>query len=823
MPPLTAAQRILTTEFINKKRLNAPFIWLRPESATPGDELECDPNQWGDTDRNAGVRLCDGYIALKITSPDDVWFKHFAPLVDARAAYGLSKRPVSSVILKIEDERTIDRWANLWPAPHKDKAGHWVKTELIYTPPAAKPDWRHSAPLPGSRFVDDLVVWRPKGKPATDDAELGLEDLEARSIEPTTMETVVRSIAFATLGYWVADYLDGLTDWPESLTGILGGWIARLVREGKDINARGKSLEGVCWSPIDSLDNASDLIRFLEGMGAGKALGAAFHRAEIAYEHDSRRVPGWKAIQGLFKLDGMIGIRRAFRAGLDIDVIEQMSERYVYDRSTQDYLDRERLHQGLSFEFSNDHLLERHQTEVVYVGKKPHNPFKIYSASGLRTDVDHREFRPGYEPGAILRQSRVHGLLAGDEEQRSDEYKLFNTFPGFAIKPIATIDQAVMREVAAMVDWIFGLLTGGAKPNQVKWLKQFVAWIAQHPEIKPQVCPVIVGGQGIGKSIFGGKFMVALFDRMAGMADASSLVDNKFMVEPFIGKLVTFIDEVKLESVGAINTIKRLIRSEYISSARKFGHQHDFYIPSRLIIASNSVEIGLSPTDAADRTLFFIMGHTAESMGVTDQEFQLWANSLKPEYAKFSAYLDKVVFRQHLMRYFMDIEVTQIELESLEHSSRDDERVVRSTMSPARNVARKIAADARVMSGLDIIAPFNIFALRDAIKRHEGQRTRIEAADVLEEYKRAQVIEPMMGDSWRFKYKYLTLLEKLGAAHGLPLQPAWMAVRPNDEGVNDVVPGFKGFPDWRGNRQQRQRQESSRPYDPDYMPPDVEY
>ena len=53
--------------------------------------------------------------------------------------------------------------------------------------------------------------------------------------------------------------------------------------------------------------------------------------------------------------------------------------------------------------------------------------------------------------------------------------------------------------------------------------------------------------------------------------------------------------------------------------------------------------------------------------------------------------------RQHLMRYFMDIEVTRAELEDLTHSSRDDEGVVRATMSKAREVAREIAAAARIL------------------------------------------------------------------------------------------------------------------------------
>jgi hypothetical protein len=828
---LTQTQRFLTTEFTNKKRLNVATIWLKPESASASAEdaikapgsLVCNLNEWGDTDRNAGACLIDGYVELKITSPDDVWFRHFAPLVDARAAFGLNRKPVSSVILKIEDPTTIDRWENLWPKGHTDKGGRFVSTKFVYSlEPTirSKAIWRYSSPLPGSRFAEDLVVWRPKGKPATDDSELGLEDLEARPIHTVQMADIVRAIAFATLGYWIEIYLEGLTEWDEMLTRILGGWIARLVREGTAINARGKSLEGACWSPIDSVTTASDLFTFLEKMGAKKDLGVAFLHAETALERDPLApVPGWPSIERLFGIHAKIGIRRAFRAGIDIDAIERMSERYVYDKGTQEYLDRERLLQDLSpYEHKHDHLIERYATEAIIIGKKAHNPFKLYAASSLRTDVDHREFRPGHEPGAILRSSRVYGLLNADAEPCDDEYRLFNTFSGFSIKPSAVVDQTLMIEVVGMLNQVLGLLTQN-NPNQMRWLQQFIAWIVQHPEKKPQVCPVIIGGQGIGKSFFGGDLMDALFGRMAGTADAASLTDNKFLITPFIGKLITFIDEVRLESIGAINIIKRLVRSHSVSGQMKFGHQKDWYIPSRILIASNSPDIGLTPADAADRAFFFIMSYTAENMQKSDLEFLNWANELKPFYAKFTEMLKLVPVRQHLMRHFMDFETTQIELENLQYSSRNDENVVRSVMSAPRAVGRKIVADARVLQGADITAWFNMAALREAIKRHEGPRTKIEPHQVREDWERCGVIEKQRGDWFKFKFKYGTLLERLGTAHGLELHNDWEYV-PDDYGDNDIV-STQGAPNWRGNTQKgSSRGQPRSSYNPDYMEPE---
>ena len=137
-----------------------------------------------------------------------------------------------------------------------------------------------------------------------------------------------------------------------------------------------------------------------------------------------------------------------------------------------------------------------------------------------------------------------------------------------------------------------------------------------------------------------------------------------------------------------------------MSGQIKFGHQRDFYIPSRLLIASNQVEIGLSPADAADRAFFFIMSVTAKQMNMTDPQFLEWSHTLKPFYSDFIQALQGVEFRQHLMRYFIEFEVTRAELESLEHSSRNDEAIVRTMISPARKMARAIVSGARVRENL---------------------------------------------------------------------------------------------------------------------------
>ena len=746
----TNLQRFLTTEFISKRRLNIPAVWLKPEGLTPSvedvvaDSVSTDLGAWDE--QNLGVRLVDGHIELRLETPDDVWvaclFKAFRFLsVDARAAYGVHH--VSSILINVDDE--IERWAHRWPKGHIDHQGRKVRTEFRYSAAAtktAKAIYRTSAPLPGSLIGGETVCWRPWGKPPADIIELGVEDLEHRALAATTMESICRGVAYATLLYWIEVNLEGLTEWDASLVRIIAGWLAKIVPEGAAINAQGKSLEGICWSPIDSPATAGQLVAFLQEHGhAPKEIGVSFIHAAGQLERDPMaHVPGWSSLEDALGVQAKMGVRRAFRAGLDLDMIEMLAERYVYDETSHHYLDRESLIQELHFEHSKDDLTSKWDNEPFFINGKRHNPFRIYAGSQLRTDVKRREFFPGDEPGALLRFSPLHGVVVG-EDKHGDEYRTLNVFPGFKIKPIATPDPVIMATAISMLDKMLGLLTQD-NDAQMRWLKQFVAWIAQHPEIKPQVCPIIIGGQGIGKSLFGDTLMRALFGSMAGMADAGALSDNKFLITPFVGKLITFIDEVRLESPAAINVIKKLIRQDYVSGQMKYGHQHDYYIPSRLLIASNQIDIGLTPLDAADRAFFFIMSWTAKKKGMSDADFLVWALGLKPFYADFIERLGHVTFRQHLMRYFVEFEVTRAELEDLKHSSRNDEEIVRQFSSEARNMAREMVADARILAHRDITAWFSVANVREAIRRIENSKyTKMQAGDVMAEFENAGVLE----------------------------------------------------------------------------------
>ena len=801
-------QRALTVEFVTKRRLNLPAVWFRPQGADPeaadalADKLDVDLGAWDGPEHNVGVRLENGHLELQIKAGDDAFAHAFFLAaehlrIDARAAFGVDR--ISSVILNVEDQELIEPWATRWPKGFKDKRGHWTETTVRTSSLAtksAKAIYRFSKPLPGSITREGVVAWRPKGKAAALDLDIGVEDLEPRALAPTGMDVLIRALAYATLAYWVRTYLDGLTDWDSILTRMLGGWIARAEVEGRGINAQGKSLEGICWCPIDTREAALDLIEFLGKLGASGDLKVAYLQGEAQLIRDPLApVAGWNAIGNLFKQEGKQGIRRAFRAGLDLDVIERMSERYLLDISTSVYLDRDWMLKGLAYEKKHDDLVRIHDNESIFVGKKRLNPFRLYATSQLRTDVATADMFPGEEPASIIRCSPVHGILKTDEIQ-PDEFKAFNIYRGFTIKPTGTVNPDLMRKCVTALDRLLGLLTRD-NDAQIKWIKQFIAWTIRHPAVKQQVAPVIIGGQGIGKSVFGNTFMNALFGDLAGVGSAIAL-ENNFSITPFIGKLIVYIDEVRLSSAAAVNEVKKLVRETRISGETKYKDRKGYQIYSRLILTANKADIGLNPEDAADRTLFFIVSWNAENKHMNAQEFLHWTHGLKPDFVELTDMLERVDVRQHLMRYFTDIEVTRAELEDLTHSSREDEGVVRATMSKAREVAREIAASARILAGNDLTAWFNLHHLRGAIFRADGQRSRVEPQAVMKEYETASVIERMSGGFHRFKWGYGKTLQELGKAHNLELLPQH-PTGPGDYDVNPVMSAVNP-PPWRGNK-----------------------
>ena len=187
-----------------------------------------------------------------------------------------------------------------------------------------------------------------------------------------------------------------------------------------------------------------------------------------------------------------------------------------------------------------------------------------------------------------------------------------------------------------------------------------------------------------------------------------------------------------------------------------------------------------------------------------DNDFLQWTYTLKPFYTEFAQLLRDVPFRQHLMRYFMDFEVTRAELENLQYSSRDDDDVVSSMMSKAREIAREIVAEARVKDDKDITAWFTRGDVRQAILRIDGRYSKVEPDKVIAEFETAGVLEKARRDMYKFKYCYGTLLKVMSAAHNMEIMPQFDPRPDLDWGDNEVNSPVGGA-SWRGSNEREQR------------------
>ena len=132
----TQLQRYLSTEFITKRRLNIPAVWLKPEGLTPSvedavaDSVSTDLGAWDE--QNLGVRLVDGHVELRL----DHSRRRLGPPAYLRlsdSSRSTLARPTACTTspqfsIRIDDE--IDRWTHRWPNGHTDKQGRKVKTEI---------------------------------------------------------------------------------------------------------------------------------------------------------------------------------------------------------------------------------------------------------------------------------------------------------------------------------------------------------------------------------------------------------------------------------------------------------------------------------------------------------------------------------------------------------------------------------------------------------------------------------------------------------------------------------------------------------------------
>jgi hypothetical protein len=815
-------QRALTKQ-VNDKFVQVGAIFLKTSSKNPFDpdgwvntkHRDTNLQEWIDDPayelHNVGFNLQLGWMDVDIDADDPEFNRCVIAAmdflqIDTRFRFGrASVGCATHVLLQLgEDESAnFDDLMKFEPKEFRlnDKRYH-VQLRSIPTNTTTQNLVRAAKQtvMPGSIYIHksregayDLSVWYGQQGPAK-----GIRDIAGTTPRKVNFNEVVRAITFATFLYVVRDqWVEG----SRQLTATkVTGWLARVVADSAAMNNH----EGIAkdvFCPVDSDDMAERLIAFVcdqQGDDEKHMRIRAYHDAREKLERNpDARVPGWPAMEQLFGGAQVVALRTVFMPGSDVSILTQMAERYVYDETDNNYIDRIRHRTTGTYIHAGESLERRHRGDTVRIGGKPREAFKIFESSDMRKRIGLRDLYPDLAPGGIYRISGQGEVLNDDFDDQS-ALTVFNTWRGWPIAPTEHVDSELLERLTDMLDKVLGWLTRDNQ-NQIEWVKDWIAWTFQKPGIKQQIAWVVVGDQGVGKSWIGNVFMQSLMGPLWGSA-SPKVVDTDFIVGPFVGKMFVFIDEAKFKSDTGTDEIKKLIRSVDVSGAMKFEDARNHRLFARVMFASNRLDMNIGQANTNDRALFYTRTYDREHTHLSEAEFRAWAETLKPFFDEFNALMARRDVKEHFMWYFMRRKCDRHQIESIKYSSSGDASIVLSNMGWARRVAKHIIEDARVFEDLDITFPFTINDLNKRVAEvtRELGMSNIQGARVLAEYQSAGVIESIViggQKKLRFTHKIATLSKLYGDAISVPLEARYVFTE-QDEGKNECDGSTR--PVWKG-------------------------
>ena len=762
---------------------------------------------------NLGFNLQLGWLDVDIDAEDPRYnqsvmkaFKYLG--IDTRFAFGRASRGVASHMMVQLNKVDLEHFDMLKVYEPKEVwlGGKKFKCELRSM--GIMPDTTNAQKeskqtvMPGSVYKHkvkvgqyDISVWyTSEAKPA---AHIG--EIAATTPHNASYATLVTGIAFGTFLYLLQPH------WQEgsrqALANKVAGWLSRIVRDSQGINEN-EGVSAGTFCPIGTPEIAERLIDFVCGeLGDTEVYmrKRTFRDAMLKLENNpDAKIPGWPAMEGELGAEAMVALRTVFMPGVDVTPLTKMAEKYIYDKEADRYIDRESFKSGGKFLYDTTELDRFHRNDFIEVAGKSKQLFKIFETSPLRRRVIRDDLYPDLAPGIIFRLSNQNQIIPDDQEDPDGVTTVFNTWRDWAIKPAANPDPELLAKCNAMLDQLFGYLTQDNK-LQAEWLKKWIAWTIQFPGQKQQIAPVLVGGQGIGKSFFGNIFLRAVFQSQWGSA-SPKVLESAFSVEPFINKMMVFIDEAKFYNEASTDEIKKLIRSVEMGGAEKFQSARTYSIFARIVFASNRFDMNIGQSNMQDRALYFIKTYDKEFLGKPETEFKNWAVGLKPFFIEFNTLLKRLDVQQHFMLIFKTLPTDIIEIEDTSTSSSNDKHIVEAAMNYPRRVAKAIIEGGRIWEDLDISAPFSDaeFSKRvDDVRNSMGLK-HVQPRYVLEEFQSANLLEPVFANGnimKRFKWKIGDLTKMFGVHINLPLEPQFVFDE-SDFGRNETE--LQNAKSWKG-------------------------
>jgi len=805
-------QRAITKE-INDRFVQVGAVYLKTSGKMPTNE-DWSKSQYRDTNLqswiddpehaqfNLGFNLQVGWLDIDIDA-DDPFYKFCIVSaldylkIDTRFRFGReSVGQPSHVLVQLGEEESanFDMLKAFEPKEFRI-GGQRFYTELRSMPTnVAEKNVARAAKqtvVPGSIYTHktqsgrpDISVWYGKdGTVATN-----VRAIAATTPRRVNFNEIVRAIAFGTMLYVVhEEWVEGRR---QATAHRIAGWLARVVKDSQAMNNHEAVAKDV-FCPVDDDSIAEGLLRFIcDTLGDDEAnmrIRTYRDASEKLNRNPDAKIPGWPALAELLGGEKVVALRSVFMPGSDVSQLTKMAERYIYDETDNKYIDRDRFFAAGVYAHDGAELERRHKGDVVRIGGKPKEAFRLFESSDMRKRVGQRDLYPNLSPGAIYRISNLGEVLGDDDQDDQHSLAVFNTWRGWQIQPAEKGGTDLEAQLVERLDRLLGYVTRDNQ-NQITWFKQWAAWTFQNPGTKQQIAPVIVGGQGVGKSWLGNVFFHSLMGPLWGTASPKTM-EGDFNVGPFKDKMLVFIDEAKFYSETGTEDVMRLIRSVEVPGMEKFMEARTYRIFSRLMFASNRLDMNIGHANVRDRALFYMRAYDQQHMGMNEIEFRAWAETLKPWFDEYTELMKRRDVREAYMRYFLDLPCDRHTIESIKFSSSADSAVVLSNMGWPRRIAKYIIEDGRIYDDLDISFPFGIPDLFRRVRevcQELGMRD-VQGARVLQELEDAGVLDKVTvggQKKLRFRYRIATLQDHFGKVIGVPLETRW-EFTDEDHGDND--------------------------------------
>lgn len=805
-------QRAITAA-VNREVVKVGAVYLRQNSKIPVNDnwsaskyLDTNLQDWIDNETfrfsNVGFNLQQGWVDIDVDGDDTEYnkciyeaMKHVG--VDCRLAFGRQSAGVPRhflVQLSEEESRLFDDLKRFEPKAIR------FKQQRFYTEIRSGDNQSADAKqtvVPGSLYgdggrIDVSVWWNEQGRIAK-----SINELAPTTPRIVSFNWLIRAIAFGTILYLIKPHWTAGTRQTTAVK--FNGWLARIVEESFAMN-NSEQLSQEVQCPIDHPDIAEALIDLICKSTGDEEAYMRKRTFKDAREKLSRnpdaKIPGWPSMKAEFGEEIVIALRAVCIPGTDTSVLMKLVEQYIYNDADGRYIDRERHRAGKDFEHPAEDLYRRHKPDIIMIAGKPREAFKSFEMSKLRLRVGDADLYPAKDPGEIFRVSRSKGAVS-DEFAGDDSFLVFNTWRGWDNKPPSIVDLSLLKECEAKLDKVLAWLTCDRK-EQMRWVKEWIAWTIQNPGDKQQIAWAVVGGQGVGKSFIGNVFCSAIFGSLHGMV-SGKIIGEKFSISPFMGKMFVFADEVRFRSKNATDEIKLLIRNIRTHGELKGIDARDYNVYARLMFASNDLNIRINEENVVDRALFFTKAYTPEFMGLSQIKFHEWAATHKPFFDEFGDFLRRSDVREHYIQMFMQMNVSRHRVEDIGNSSSRDEDIVAHNLSNPRRIAKMIVENGYLFEDLDISMPFSQTEfLTQVTELCKKINETVRSNYVLEEFERLGMLEFIQtnrGRRMRFKWLIGDLTIKFGEAIGVALEPRF-AFGPGDYG-NNTNDGSKPI-QWKG-------------------------